>query len=340
MHTPLRIENTPNCQPQPWHPSVIFMEEGWSGHRWWMAQTPFPPKDILPYRDRYELPCIHYSNNGKHWYPIPKNPIDDISEDMVNAHNFLSDPHLVLRNGVMECYYRLTLLKNKQPVGNQTLLLRKKSTEGHHWSDREVIADLRTPEDIAIWGEQIISPAILWDGCQYRCWYVDRSGYLDHRRILMTTSTDGVTWNKYTICTLPSSPTFDPWHIDVQYYDGLYQLIVYDKWNLRWFDSLDGVDFQYVSDILSPSNYFMNFYSEGLYRACSLKVGKEILVFFSAKNAQRTSIGLLKTTDRKHFMPVNGMFQCEYLSKYIIPQISWKNTKRFVKHTLHKINIL
>ena len=29
MHTPLDIKNTPNCQPHPWHPSVIYVAEGW-----------------------------------------------------------------------------------------------------------------------------------------------------------------------------------------------------------------------------------------------------------------------------------------------------------------------
>lgn len=340
MHTPLRIGNTPNCQPHPWHPSVMYFPNRWNGHRFWMAQTPFPPDDVPPYRDRHELPCIHFSDDGLTWVPIDGNPNDDISTEMIESHNYRSDPHLDFRDGIMECYYRLTLLKDKQLINNQTLLLRKRSYDGMHWSNREIVADLQKPEDEAIWGTQIISPAIRWDGQQYQCWYIDSSVYVKGRNILMTTSADEIVWHKHSVCSLTCPFHIDPWHIDVQYYDGLYQLIVYDEWNLRWFDSLDGVDFHYVSDILSPSNYFMDFYSEGLYRACSLKVGEEIMVYFSAKNAQRTSIGLLKTIDRKRFIPINGIPQHEYFSKYIIPQISWKNTKRFVKHALHEINIL
>lgn len=334
MHTPLQIKNLPECMPHPWHPSVIYTPEGWNGHRWWMAQTPFPPFDVEPYRDRYELPCIFFSDDGRRWQPIEGNPIDDIDAADIEAHNYLSDPHLVLRGGVMECYYRRSILTGRQLVGNTTQLLRKTSTDGLHWSEREVVADLREKSDNAIWGQQIISPAIHWDGQRYRCWYVDRSGYLPNRQILMTTSIDGVAWKPYMVCQLDMPSDIDPWHIDVQYYDGGYQLLLYDGWHLHWLDSNDGIGFRYVSKVLSPTQYFMDFYAVGLYRACSVKVGEEIWVYFSAKNAQRSSIGLLRSKDRLKFCPVNGISRWQYIKHYLLPQASWHNTKRFVKHSL------
>ena len=334
MHTPLVIKNTPNCQPHPWHPSVIYSAEGWNGHCWWMAQTPLPPTNIPPYRDRYELPCIHFSDDGIHWYPISNNPIDDIDESMAAAHNYLSDPHLVLHNGVLECYYRLSLLKDQQLIGNKTFLLRKISSDGIHWSDREVVADLRREEDISIWGEQIISQAVLWDGTQYRCWYVDRSGYLNNRRILMTTSADGRKWNQYSVCTLTGTPDFDPWHIDVQFFDGEYQMLLFDGWSLHFLSSLDGINYHYISLVLTPTLLFTDFYSHGIYRACSVKVNDKILVYFSAKTERQTSIGLLSTSDRKHFSPKNGISIIDYLFQYIIPGITFKNIKRYVKRKL------
>jgi len=339
MHTPLDIKNTPNCQPHPWHPSVIYVDEGWNGHRWWMAQTPFPPKDLAPYRDRYELPCIHFSDDGIHWLPIKSNPIDDIDQQMVDDHNYLSDPHLVLRNGILECYYRLSLLKNRDLSNNQTLLLRKKTTDGENWSSREVVADLRKTDDTSIWGDQIISPAIIWDGRQYFCWYVDRNIYSNYRKIFRTTSKDGIVWDKHAVCSIACDKTIDPWHIDVQYYNDSFQMIIYDDWRLYWFESKDGINFDFVSDILTPSQYFMDFYSEGLYRACSVKVNNSIWVYFSATNARRASLGLLKTSDRTHFEHVKGISYLDYYIKYIVPQISWKNAKRMVKHELRRLNL-
>lgn len=352
MHTPLEISNTPNCLPHPWHPSVVYVAEGWNGHRWWMAQAPFPPRSTPPfcnpkelpfeasYCDRYELPCIHYSDDGRHWCPIPTNPIDDLDKADEEAHNYLSDPHLVLRNGELECYYRRTLLTDRQLQGNKTQLLRKRSTDGVHWSEREVLADLRTEADQTIWGEQIISPAVHWDGTLYRCWYVDRSSYLDHRQILLTTSPDGLTWLPYQVLHIDMPEGIDPWHLDVQHYDDRYQMLLYDRWHLHWLESPDGIHFRYVSHVLSPTQYFADFYSNGLYRACSVKVNRDILIFFSAKNPQRTSIGLLRTTDRKHFTPVNGITPLHYLHRYLLPQASWHNAKRFIKHTLKPIKRL
>lgn len=337
MHTPLYITNSPNCQPHPWHPSVVYIPNGWSGHHFWMAQTPFPPKHIEPYSDRYELPCIHFSDDGIHWTPIDPNPIEDLLSNEIDAHNYYSDPHLVLKDGKLECYFRFTFLKDRQLVGNKTLLLKKTSSDGIHWSEKTIIADLRNEDDVKTWGNQIISPAVVWDGKQYICWYVDRSSYLNGRKINRSTSHDGINWSNYQTCSLND---IDPWHIDVQYYDNKFQLIVYDMCNLYWFDSIDGLSFHFVSKILSPTNYFIDFYSVGLYRACSVLVKDKILVYFSAKNAQRTSIGILQTTDRMHFTPINGISQTNYFKNYIYPQKSWKNCKRWIKHNLRECRII
>lgn len=336
MHTPLSIPNNNNCQPHPWHPSVIYHEDGWNGHRFWMAQSPYPPFQTAPYTDYYEVPCIHYSDDGIHWTPISSNPIDNTSSEMSASHDYFSDPHLVLKDGILECYYRRTFLKNKQLVGNKTVLLKRTSPDGFKWSEAITVADLRTEQDVQIWGKQIISHSILWKNKQYYCWYVDRSSYLHNREIHLCTSTDGIRWTTHVKCELQSH-TIDPWHIDVQYYDNMYQMVVYDMNGLSWFESSDGVHFRYHSYILRPSFYFMDFFSNGLYRACSVKVKQEIFLYFSAKNAQRTSIGLLKTTDRLTFSPKNGLSQLQYIKQYIYPQRSNKNLKRFIKHNLKKI---
>lgn len=332
MHTPLIIHNKQTCNPNPWHPSVIYRKEGWNGHRFWMAQTPFPPNNIQPYRDYYELPCIHFSDDGKEWFGINNNPIECLDEASVEAHNYYSDPHLLIKDGNMECYYRYTFLKDKRLEGNKTLLLKKTSKDGINWSERETIADLRQDDDIAIWGTQIISPAIVYNDTQYLCWFVDKSSYLQNRNIKLCTSLDGKNWNPFIECKLDTD--IDPWHIDVQYNDGNYQLIVYDMDSLYWFESKDGISFSFVSKIIHPTHYFMDFFAEGLYRSCSVKVDNKDYLYFSAKNAKRTSIGLLVTNNRKQFSGINGISQIAYLRDYIWPQLSKKNIKRIIKHII------
>ncbi len=48
MFTPIQID-IPNFLPNhPWHPSVVYIEDGWNGHQWWLAQTPFSPNNVPP----------------------------------------------------------------------------------------------------------------------------------------------------------------------------------------------------------------------------------------------------------------------------------------------------
>lgn len=325
MFTPLDIRSTSNCLPLPWHPSVVYIKNGWNGHPYWMVQTPYPPMEMVPYRDRYELPCVHYSDDGIHWLPIEANPILDLTADELEAHNYYSDPHLIFMDGHLELYFRFTILKDRKLESNKTLLLRSISEDGFVWSEPQVIADLRKDADVAIWGEQIISQALCWDGKQYQCWYVDKSSYMHNRNIRMTLSTDGKKWKANQVCVLDGI-VIDPWHIDVQYYDNKYQMIVYDMDKLVWLESEDGVHFQYVSNILSPSPYRYDFYADGLYRACSVKVDDAIRIYFSARRKDKTYLGLLSTKDREHFVPVNGITKCQWFS------VVWKSyIKAFIR---------
>ena len=75
---PLEI-NTFDGSNSPYHPSVLYFENGWNGYKYWMAETPFSPQS-KPYEDRNECPSIHVSNDGINWTEIIKNPIDDLTE--------------------------------------------------------------------------------------------------------------------------------------------------------------------------------------------------------------------------------------------------------------------
>lgn len=328
MFTPLEIKNTPNCQKFPWHPSVVYVAEGLNGHKWWMAQTPFPPFGMEPYRDRFELPCLHFSDDGIKWRPVPNNPLDDLAQDDIEAHNYFSDPHLVYVDGRLELYYRFTYLKDKQLIDNKTLLLKRTSEDGFHWSEKRIIADLRKQEDIEIWGSQIISHAVVFRDGKYRCYYVDKSSYLTNRSILFTESETGEEWSRYRSVVLEGD-RIDPWHIDVQFYLGQYQMIVYDMDKLLWYESEDGIRFHFVSEVLKPSPNRASFYTDGLYRACSVIYDDGIRVYFSAKRKNRTYIGLLQTDDRHMFIPVNGMKLIHWLP------VIWKPlVKSFLKKAL------
>lgn len=324
-----------------YHPSVVYAKEGWNGHRFWMVQTPYSVVEIEPYNDRYELPCVLFSDDGIHWNSIANNPIDDLSPEDIDVHNYLSDPHLILKEGRLELYYRYTILKDRQLIGNKTILYRKTSLNGADWSERELVADLRAKEDMTIWGEQIISPAIVWKENQYYCWYIDASGYVLDRHIRMTTSKDGIHWEKNKVCSLSNSKVI-PWHVDVQFYDGQFQVIIFDVDNqlLVHYTSENGIEFNEYKEILSPTHRFYDYYSESLYRACSVKVDDVINVYVSAHNGERCSIGLWRTFDFSELNPVNGMNTFEYFKEFRLIHRYYQLLKGKLKPIKRKIRNL
>lgn len=314
LNRPLIINSSDYLPNHRWHPSVVYLDKPVSGYRWWMAETPFPPHYIEPYQDRYELPCIHYSKDGITWLSIPTNPIDDINDTDLITHNYLSDPHLIYVKDHFECYYRKTFKFDKDRRENTTQLLKKTSVDGFNWSNCTVIADLRKDEDRSIWGEQIISPSVYFDGNIYHCWYVDASGYVSDRHILYTTSIDGITWKKAKLCTLLGAKEI-PWHIDVQCYMWKWQLLCYDhnNHNLSHYTSEDGLAFHFDRVLLRPSKNPFSFSSYRIYRSCSVLYNDVVRIYFSEASRVRAYIGLLETEDFVHLKYISGSMNAQYV---------------------------
>lgn len=335
MIAPIRILNNKSLPKDVWHPSVVFCPDGWNGHRWWMSETPYSPRHIPPYTDRWELPCIHFSDDGLTWKPIKTNPIDDLTAEDIKQHNYLSDPDLVLKDGVLYCYYRHTLLENQQIVGNKTLLYRKSSLDGQHWSEREVIADLRKDVDVAIWGEQIISQSVLWNEQKkiWECWYVDGSGYKSDRGIRHLQSADGVRWEKSEKCTLQLENDL-PWHIDVQIYDGIYHMLCYtDKIKLLIFTSDNGKDFTYQNEVLTPQPN--TFFAEKIYRSCSVSYEKRYRIYFSGYDGNLGRIGMVETEDWESYKVKSVWWNLDYHCDVIKRRM--KSHKKTIKKAIKRI---
>lgn len=312
MHNPLKISNTSTMPRYFWHPSVVYVPEGLGGHKWWMAQTPFPPCEFKPYRDRYELPCVHYSDDGVQWFAIEGNPIDDINAEQEKKMDFMSDPHLIFKGGCLELYYRLSIRVGQHETN--TLLLRKKSKDGFNWSDREIIADLREEKDAQIWGEQIISQSLIWTGEEYLCWYVDGSWYKKDRGVRLVQSKDGVQWEKLEICAMDDYQE-QPWHIDVQKVEGVYHMLCYyyESDVLRHLTSKDGAKWENGTQVLTHAKSLMSFYSSKTYRSCMVSIDKVYYIYFSAATSYRSYIGLIKTTDWRNFEPIGPAMNMRYM---------------------------
>ena len=328
MKTPINIE-IPKVLPQhPWHPSVVYVPTGWSGHRYWMAQTPYPPFDVKPYKDRWELPCIHYSDDGIHWESIDVNPIDDLTEQQIVSHSYHSDPHLVMRDGVLYCYYRLM-----EDHDTKTTILRKCSKDGIHWSEREIIEIVG--EDGIHKIPEVISPAIIWTGEKWLLYFVDDTFTNLQRGIQVAESEDGRHF-------VPKGSVWEqqqvkPWHIDVQIIDDKYYLLVHDVDNnsLWLYTSKNGLKYEKEQKILSASHKLSDFWSHKLYRACLGEVEGKKNIYFSANDGMASYIGLTRQNRQGEFEIIDCLSGDEKAA--FIIRFWWRRGVQFIQRVIHFI---
>lgn len=320
----------------PYHPSVIYFKEGWQGHKYYLAETPFCcayPDKGENYRDRFECPSIHVSDDGIHWNETSPNPIDQLSEQEVTDRDYFSDPHLVYDGERMECWYRINHRHGDYEQHRHVCLLRKISTDGVHWSDREILADLTQPDHPL--GKMLVSPAILFRDGTYRMWYVDDI-CPGQRHIAYSCASEPHSWNKATVCTL-NGYDVNPWHIDVSFIDGVYRMVVFDRIDLSLWESTDGISFEYVKSLLLPSRTIGSFYYRDLYRSCMIGTEQGYRVYFSANDTFKTSIGILEgpAPEELEIVSIDEKPYCtfkQFFPKYtkLKTALAIGNTKRFL----------
>lgn len=305
----------------PYHPSVLYFSEGWNGWKYWMAETPFSPK-CTPYRDRNECPSIHVSNDGVRWTEIANNPISDLSEKEVRELDYFSDPHLVKKDGMVECFFRHTRRHGKVDDFSDVTILKSVSGDGLQWSDPKIVLKPAFP---------VVSPAMTYEEERYRMWYVDSEDHHQSRNICMIHSDDGNNWSEPTTCELHGH-NINPWHIDIQKVDGYLYLTVYDFNNITlWCSGIDKpTKFEYVQTIFRPAaKKYGSFYSNGLYRACMTESDRGLELYFSADDSKQTFIGRMVCPKERidHTGPMRFEFATE--------KGKHSNFGEFIKATTH-----
>ena len=250
------------------HPKVLYFDNGFNGHNYWMAYTPYPFSD-----DNAENPCICYSDDGINWIEIDGNPIDD-----PNGYGYNSDTHLVYipETGTLECWFRY--------VGDSSLevreetIYRKKSIDGVNWSEKELMQTNITGNYA-----KYLSPAIEWDGTKYLIWVVGNG-------IEYYESANGKNW---TFVRSLSNISFNddgvsvrPWHIDVIRTNNKFVILamcrtstdVNTPVNLFITTSDDNVSYGIPYKVIEGSNGWDQY----MYRSSIVKCGSEYRIYYSA----------------------------------------------------------
>ena len=257
------------------HPTVVYIPESFGGYKYWLVQTPIPyDSNMELYIDRYEIPHVHASNDGYNW-EIVVSPLDDVSPQEIANGAYMSDPHIIYRPDInqLEVFYRLTKGGGLDGYNSshETQLLRKTSTDGVNWTEREVILEMGPSYSDNL--NLMISQAVIWDNTQkkYRFWYNNYSGNVLQR------DWDGTTWGEIKTVGVSKNPVSaikyqEKWHLDVAYYRGKYHMTTYDyqENEINYWVSNDGLYFAFVKNLLKSSRDAQPIYAGGLYRPVTI----------------------------------------------------------------------
>ncbi len=298
--------NTFDGKRSPYHPSVLFFEDGWNGWRYWMAETPFSYR-TKPYIDRNECPSIHVSNDGVHWTEPEGlvNPLEDLSEQQVRDLDYFSDPCLVKGpNGCIELWYRLTERGGDESLRTVCSLRRRVSYDGVNWSAVEIMDRLNMNKPESGLGNVVVSLAIVWDKEHgYRMWFVDveSAPQSASHGVSFAQSVDGKSWSD--LKSVSFDRAVNPWHIDVQIIDGEYLMTIYDFCNVSVWMSMDEFKFNYRATLLKPQPKIGSI-RNSFYKSCLMRDDEGYKLYFSAHDGVDTHVGLLQGTDIDNMQPV------------------------------------
>ena len=312
---PLDIK-TPDGYDQPYHPSVLFFENGWCGYRYWMAASPWPIGGE-PYRDRWEYPCIYASNDGVNWNLIGENPLDDLTESEIDELDYFSDPELVMNGDTMECWYRMTKRRGVKKIHDKIVyLFRRTSTDGLNWTPRDTI--METGKEIADPKDIFFSHSLRYVDNRYLMWYTayNDKGSLEVR--YQDADSTAKLWSDVKKCNLIGyEGEIEPWHISIMYEDGVYNLILYNFFDISLWTSEDGINFTYKWDLLKRKRVIGSYHYD-LYRASLIKDDVSYKLYFSCDSGRKTYIGLMQgsSLDSLKILDTNKVF-CKSFLEFI-----------------------
>ncbi len=188
----------PSPDGQPVHPSVVYVDNGWCGWRYWMAYTPYPGGD-----DQHEDPCVVVSQDGNTW-TVPAgltNPLDNAPGSPV----YNSDPFLLV-DGVMRLIWRRF---DDTALGAEESLWMRTSADGITWTPKVKIYE----SDKTV--RRLVSPSLVQVDGVWHMFAVDLVPAPTHVVHLTAESITGP-WSTPTVATLCMRAGKMAWHMHVQ----------------------------------------------------------------------------------------------------------------------------
>lgn len=303
---------------QPTHPKVLYFPEGWSGHKYWMAYTPYPDNN-----NNEENPCITYSDDGIHWFEEGiDNPIIRTEYDFC----WYSDVHLVYipDTDTMELWVRWCSPDGddgKEPGWEG--VYRLKSKDGMNWSDKEYLYHTHDPEFASL-----LSPVVIYDEGKYKIWFCYRRDCLRYFE-----SDDGTDWKYIRDISVNITPLgdFKLWHFDMIKTQKGYEFVgcyqrngEFDQNNyIAYSWSEDNIHYEPAVCILENGEAG-SFDDLELYRPSLVQVGNKYRLYYGAqKDIRIWHIGMTEAPDMEDLHELLQANTEETLPAYgIEPEIS------------------
>ena len=274
--SPIRLKNylgnTQNV-----HPKVLYIEDGFGGHKYWMAYTPYPNSN-----DAYENPCVAYSDDGYNWTNISENPLDD-----PDGNGYNSDTHLVLNGTTLECWYRYTGPTNQNP--RVETIYRRTSSDGITWGAEEILYS-NTSGNYA----QLLSPSVFIENNKYCIWVV-YSGRIDYYEAPLSTPTQWTLVRSIHFTITDGGISVTPWHIDVIKDGNTYVMLIMcrngtsisnNACSLFISTSLDNVTYSNPVKVVGGADNWDKY----MYRSSIVKVDNTYRIYYSATKGGTTTI--------------------------------------------------
>lgn len=194
------------------HPSVIDFAQTvlgtWNGYRYWMAHTPY-----FSGIDDYENPAILVSQNGYYWRTPPGLTVDPLYP--MPPTGFSSDTHLNYDPDTDEI-----LVTHRTSLDNVThTVYTSRSADGITWPGSPTVSLAPHPTG------QLVSPALVRVGAgEWRLYGLDRTNR--NLKFFTSTTSNGPWTGPFETAGASNSDGFWGWHLDVQYFAGVYYATV------------------------------------------------------------------------------------------------------------------
>lgn len=222
------------------HPSIVYIKEGFGGHKYWLAHTPYPNSVGV-----FENPCIYYGDEDEDGNP-PKlfHPISGVaSGDYVMIDNpIVKVPNANQTNSDPDLFFdaennKLCLISRNNSGGGS--LYYQESIDGQSWTKRAVACIPSSDKFIPLGG--LISPCVLKIGNKWRIYGLlggaSPASYKGDQYMYQTlvskgcaiyegtTFADGGDFELVGKISIMGKMSINPWHFDIAEYNGLYYMV-------------------------------------------------------------------------------------------------------------------